>query len=65
MAGVTDDTAQEVQERFAGTGIHTWYGHTTRKYWAYVPHPDRLVEAETPEQLAEQISWARRGGLWW
>jgi hypothetical protein len=55
--------AEDVQRRFAGTGVLTWYGNATGSYWAYLPPPlYRLLEADDPEQPAAWIAHIRRMG---
>ncbi|MQY03327.1 hypothetical protein ACRB68_13690 [Actinomadura sp. RB68] len=53
--------ARGVEERFPG--VRAWWGHSTRKYWAYIPPArggwGRLVEADHPGRLAELVASAR------
>ncbi|URN10059.1 hypothetical protein LUW74_46445 [Actinomadura madurae] len=38
-------------------GLQVWYGLYTRSWWAYVPgRPDRLIEAPSPELLAQRLT---------
>ncbi|GAA4088599.1 hypothetical protein [Actinomadura miaoliensis] len=48
--------ARALEERFPG--VRVWYGLATRKWWAL--EGGRLLEADTPEDLAGQIAWIRR-----
>ncbi|WP_344958934.1 hypothetical protein [Actinomadura miaoliensis] len=53
--------AEDIQRRFAGTGVLTWYGNATGRYWAYLPPPlYRLLEADDPEELAAWIAHIQR-----
>ncbi|MBC6464176.1 hypothetical protein [Actinomadura alba] len=42
-------------------GLPCWYGPHSRRWWAFIPIGERgrLVEAATPQELAEAISRAR------
>jgi hypothetical protein len=42
-------------------GVVVWYGRATSRWWAFVPIGEwgHLIEATTPEQLAQQIATAR------
>ncbi|WP_242908659.1 hypothetical protein [Actinomadura terrae] len=38
-------------------GVLVWFGHHTRRWWAYVPWPTPgLVEASTPDLLSDAIA---------
>jgi hypothetical protein len=38
-------------------GLQVWYGIYTRSWWAFVPGlPDRLIEARSPELLAQRLT---------
>ncbi|MGI5203884.1 hypothetical protein ACQEU6_20190 [Spirillospora sp. CA-108201] len=38
-------------------GLQVWYGIYTRSWWAFIPGPqDRLIEAPSPELLAQQLT---------
>jgi hypothetical protein len=54
-----DAAVAALQRRFPGVVV--WYGRTTARWWALLPREERgyLVEAKTPEQLAQAIAAAR------
>ncbi|MBT2207031.1 hypothetical protein [Actinomadura sp. NEAU-AAG7] len=46
---------QRVESCFPGT--HAWFGHHTRRWWAYVPWPEPgLVEAANPDALMDEVA---------
>ena len=49
------ETAKALMRRFPGWRV--WHGQSTGTWWAMSPPggPRRLVEAPTPEELADQI----------
>jgi hypothetical protein len=55
-------TARALQETFPG--VRVWYGEATGSWWAMVPLRDgpRLLEAQTPQRLREEIMSVRGFG---
>lgn len=38
-------------------GLQVWYGIYTHSWWAFIPGPpDRLLEAQSPELLAQRLT---------
>lgn len=38
-------------------GLQVWYGIHTRSWWAFIPGPpDHLLEAPSPELLAQRLT---------
>ena len=52
--------ARRIQDRYGAT---VWFGYFTREWWALVDQA-RLVEADNPDRLGEEIMAARRSAAW-
>ncbi|TDC65480.1 hypothetical protein E1200_18345 [Actinomadura sp. GC306] len=64
-----DDTAVDLPAAWRYSGVVTWYGRQTRRWWALVPWPSArhgalLVEAAGERELAWYVRELLEGARW-